>query len=375
MFRRVLLLSASAGAGHVRAANALAEAFRSLAAADELHHIDALQYTSRLYSTLYTRGNRFVVRRLPGIARRLYNSLDSPWTMQRFRTAIDRLHARRLVATVKDYHPDLAVCTHFLPAGIVASLRGSETTRPCLVTVVTDFHVHGMWLTPNTDHYFVASECERSRLINAGVHPHRVTAAGIPIGTAFGAPIYTTRLGQKYGLTADSPVVLISAGRLGFDRIRAISDVLVSLKRELQAMLVCGNDSFLQRRLDQYFPSAHSGAVTFRVFGHSSEMHEIMAVSDLIIGRPGGLIAAEALASGLPFFIVGRLPGQEEWNAHYLVAHGAGVRCTSPALLKRELTRALGQADVLEAMRLRASSIARPRAAGDVVQTILGWAE
>jgi processive 1,2-diacylglycerol beta-glucosyltransferase len=274
---------------------------------------------------------------------------------------------------LNDYGPDLVVCTHFLPAGIVSSLRGKNSLTLRLVTVVTDFHVHQMWLARNTDHYFVASECTRSGLIDAGVPADRVTATGIPLSAAFEAPMDKSRIRQQHGLTAESPVVLISASRIGFDRARAIADVLMSLNLELQAILVCGNDSVLRRRLDQYLMTAHTGAVKCHVFGYCSEMHEIMAVSDLIIGRPGGLIAAEALASGLAFFIVGRLPGQEEWNAQYLVTHGAGVRCTSPALLKRELTRALTRPEALEAMRRSARAVARPRAARDVVQTILGW--
>ena len=375
MFKRVLMLSASAGAGHVRAADALAQAFRSMAAADEVRHVDALQYTSRLYSTLYTRGNRYVVQRMPGIARALYRSLDSPWHTERFRTAIDRLNARPLAAELKDYQPDLVVCTHFLPAGIVSSLRGKGNINPRLATVVTDFYVHGIWLTRNNDHYFVADECARGRLISAGVNADGVTAAGIPISTAFVAPTNRTTLLHQYGLTSASPVVLISAGRLGFDRVRAVLDVLVSLNRPLQAILVCGNDSLLKQRLNQHLRDAPGAeAVTFQVRGHTSEMHEIMAVSDVIIGRPGGLIVAEALASGLAFFIVGRLPGQEEWNAQYLVERRAGVRCPNQALLQRELTLVLDRPEVLQAMKMSARRIARPGAAFDIVRTILNWA-
>jgi processive 1,2-diacylglycerol beta-glucosyltransferase len=240
--------------------------------------------------------------------------------------------------------------------------------------VVTDYHVHGMWLTRNTDHYFVAGERARTPLVAAGVEAERVTAAGIPISTAFSAPMDRSQLRHKYGLTSEAPVILISAGRIGFEDVRAVADVLVRLNRKLQAILLCGSDTALKQRLDQYAHFEHRGsAVTLHVFGHTGEMHEIMAVSDIIVGRPGGLMVAEALASGLAFFIVGRLPGQEEWNAQYLVDEGAGVRCRDPAMLHRQLTAVLDRPDMLESMKLRARRVARPRAACDIVRTILGW--
>jgi len=43
MFNRVLILSASAGAGHIRAAEAIEKAFVKLGAAKELRNIDVLE--------------------------------------------------------------------------------------------------------------------------------------------------------------------------------------------------------------------------------------------------------------------------------------------------------------------------------------------
>src|SRR5438477_32706 len=55
MFNRVLILSASAGAGHVRAADALEKAFSQSGAAREIRHIDVLNYTNKVFRHLYSK--------------------------------------------------------------------------------------------------------------------------------------------------------------------------------------------------------------------------------------------------------------------------------------------------------------------------------
>ena len=54
MFNRVLILSASAGAGHVRAAEALRLAFIKLNAAEQIRHVDTLDYTNKVFRHFYS---------------------------------------------------------------------------------------------------------------------------------------------------------------------------------------------------------------------------------------------------------------------------------------------------------------------------------
>jgi len=96
-----------------------------------------------------------------------------------------------------------------------------------------------------------------------------------------------------------------------------------------------------------------------------------MAASDLIVGRPGGLTTAEALASGLVFVIVNPIPGQEERNADYLLEEGAAIRCNDPSVLAYKVERLLGDTSRFESMKKNVARIARPRAAFDVVDTLL----
>src|SRR5579885_2745095 len=55
MLGRVLVLSASAGAGHLRAAEAVEKAIRLRGAATEVQHLDVLKYTNQVFRNLYSK--------------------------------------------------------------------------------------------------------------------------------------------------------------------------------------------------------------------------------------------------------------------------------------------------------------------------------
>src|SRR5438034_11459951 len=97
MFDKVLILSASAGAGHVRAADALEKAFSQSGSAYEIRHIDVLNYTNKVFRHLYSKAYLDMVNRMPEVMGWLYDHLDKPWKNERRRLAFDKLNTRPFV--------------------------------------------------------------------------------------------------------------------------------------------------------------------------------------------------------------------------------------------------------------------------------------
>jgi processive 1,2-diacylglycerol beta-glucosyltransferase len=118
MLEKVLLLSASAGAGHVRAAEAVEKAFKQRKDSNglEVHHFDVLNYTNKLFRHLYSKAYIDLVNKMPEVPGWVYDKLDKPWKNERRRLALDKLNTRPFVKLLREYQPDLIVCTHFLPA-------------------------------------------------------------------------------------------------------------------------------------------------------------------------------------------------------------------------------------------------------------------
>ena len=72
MLERVLVL-ASVGAGHVRAAQALERALVATGRVGEVRHVDILQYTSKLFRRVYAQAYLDLVNRAPEVLGWMYD--------------------------------------------------------------------------------------------------------------------------------------------------------------------------------------------------------------------------------------------------------------------------------------------------------------
>ena len=376
MLKRVLLLSASAGAGHIRAAQALERAFAEIGEARdeqrEVQHLDVLNYTNKVFRNLYSKAYIDLVNKMPEVPGWFYDKLDKPWKNERRRLALDKLNTRPLVKLLRQYHPDLIVCTHFLPAEIVSWLRAKERLTSRQVIVVTDFDVHAMWLVHHYEHYFVAIDEARVYLEALGIPAEKITVSGIPIDPVFALTKDKQAMRAKHGLAADRTTILLSAGGFGVGSVDALIAALMHLQHRAQVVAICGRNEELKERLTREAAKLKPDAtVLVKPFGYTKEMDELMTASDIVLGKPGGLTTCEALAKGLAFVIVNPIPGQEERNSDHLLEAGVGVRSNNLPTLAYKLDRLLADPDRFATMQRNSRRLGRPNAAKEIVQQLI----
>src|SRR4030042_3778159 len=205
MFQKVLILSASAGAGHVRAAQAVEKAFLQLSAAREVRNIDTREYTNKLFQKLYSRAYIELVNKAPDVLGWLYDQLDKPWQNERRRLAFDKLNTRPFVKMLRQYQPEITVCTHFLPAEIISWLRAKNRLDTRQTIVITDFDVHAMWLCHHYEHYFVALDETAVHLQQLATPAAKITVSGIPIDPVFAEFKDGLDMRRKHGLAPQLP--------------------------------------------------------------------------------------------------------------------------------------------------------------------------
>ncbi|MDB5350382.1 MAG: UDP-N-acetylglucosamine:LPS N-acetylglucosamine transferase [Planctomycetota bacterium] len=371
MPRKVLILSASAGAGHVRAAQALERAFEASGEVEEVRHVDTLEFTNPLFRRMYSKAYIDMVNTMPEVLGWLYDQLDTPWKNRPTKLAFEKLNTRPFAKLLRKYQPDVTVCTHFLPAEIIAWMRAKAKLVCRQATVVTDFDVHAMWLCQRCEHYFVAIDETRAHLQELGISPGHITVTGIPIDPVFSAPADKAAMRLKHGLRADLTTILVSAGGFGVGRVEELLDSLVNLRNEAQIIAVCGKNEELKTKVEnQVARLASHPRVTFKVLGFTKEMHELMTAADLIVGKPGGLTTSEALAKGLIYVVVNPIPGQEERNSDHLLEEGAAIRCNNLPVLAYKVDKLLDDPARLAAMRANSLRLARPNAAMDIVSLV-----
>jgi processive 1,2-diacylglycerol beta-glucosyltransferase len=362
----VLILSAAVGAGHLRAAEALEAAFEASAFPGEAHHVDVLRYTNQAFRTLYSQGYIELVNKAPDLLGWLYDRFDVPWKSSRLQQAFEKLNLAPFVRLLTDLRPDWALCTHFLPAGIIAWLRRKHRLVLPQAVVVTGFGVHAFWLLQDVEHYFVAREEAKIYLERAGVPSDRISVMGIPIHPVFGTPRDKSAMRRLHGLDEDLPTFLLSVGGFGLDIASRILEGLLAVRTPIQVVAVAGKSADVRARLERVAAAAPR-AHRVHVLGFTISMDELMAAADLLVGKAGGLTSSEALARELPLLIINAIPSQEERNSDHLLETGAALRCHTLSTLSWKIESVLADPDRLSRLHAGAKAAAQPRASLDIV--------
>src|SRR5437763_242136 len=124
---RILVLSASVGAGHLRAAQAVELALRELAQPDAvIKNIDVLSLTNAPFRKLYGEAYLEFVNKAPHVLGFFYDHMDKPRPKDsrrdKLRLLVEKLNLSALVDGLEEGAWDAIVNTHFMPAAIIASM-------------------------------------------------------------------------------------------------------------------------------------------------------------------------------------------------------------------------------------------------------------
>ena len=366
---RILIATVTAGGGHLAAAAALDEAWRALRPKDAVERVDLVKFFSPLHRKIHGEGYVKLVERAPELWGMLFAKTDSTKAARRLNRIQQLFPSRarkRFASYVKEFKPDVVLCTHFTPVTELCDMRDELSGKPPLVvSVVTDFEAHALWMDEGVDLYCVAAEETKARLVARGAVAKNVIATGIPISAKFATQINALAVRKTLGLRDDLPTMLVLSGGFGMGPVGKVLGELDKVSREFQTVVVCGRNEELRRELasqDRKHPT--------RVIGFAANMHELMTVADLIITKPGGLTSSEALAMGKPLFILDPIPGQEAANSDFLLERGAAAKVNRVEDLPYRIEQLIGSKKISE-MAKAAKALGRMKSAEAVCKEVL----
>ncbi len=358
---KILVVYATAGAGHKKAAQALHDGLKG--SGHEVVYLDVLEYTNSIYRYSYARGYTLLVKYLPLVWAIFFGFLDFPWmkpVLVHFRRFYNMINACAFQKYLKQEQFDCIFSTHFMPNEVAAYLKRTGQIRSKIICCVTDFDVHRIWISRGVDCYTVASPYTREKIISLGVNPMDVYVTGIPVNEKFSSHKDRTELKQKLGIRDGVFTVLIATGSFGFGPIEKV----VAHLRGIQVLVVCGHNDLLYLRMStQNQPGV-------KVYGLVDNMDELMAVSDVMITKPGGLSISEALVIGLPLIFFSAIPGQEENNVRVLARQGVGVSNCPVEGIAATLKRYQNDPQEFQSAQAKARDLGKPRAVKDILALI-----
>ena len=365
---RVLIATVTAGAGHLQAAAALEEAWRAAQPADDVKKVDLLDFVPKLQKKVYAEGYVKVIEHAPELYAMVFKKTDNPALVRKltnFRRRFARHTNRAFVRFVKEFQPEVVLCTHYLPVEVMGHLKAKAAGQsPLTVCIVTDFEAHALWMDQGVDLYCVAAEETKASLVARGASAEQVAMTGIPIAARFSQALELRSIRRRYGLRDDLPTLLVLGGGFGMGPVAEILAALDKVSSEFQTLVVAGRNAELRREL-----AGQDRAHPTHVLGFVTNMHELMAVSELIVTKPGGLTTSEALALGKPLFILNPIPGQETANSDFLLERGAAAKGNRVEDLPFRIGQLLGS-NKLKEMSRAAKSLGRPDAATAVCRAV-----
>lgn len=366
---RILIATETAGGGHLAAAAALEEAWLALRPKDTVERLDLVKLFSPLHKKIHAAGYEKLVARAPELWGMIFAKTDDPKVarrLNRIKGLFPSRARRRFEKIITDFKPDVVLCTHYEPVEALAEMRREQKVKaPFVVSVITDFEAHALWMDQDVDLYCVAAEETKARLIARGAADAKAVATGIPIGAKFAAKVDALAVRRTLGLRDDLPTLLVLSGGFGMGPVGKILTALDKVPQAFQTVVVCGRNEELRRDL-----AAQDRKHPTRVLGFASNMHELMTVADLILTKPGGLTSSEALALGKPLFILDPIPGQEAANSDFLLERGAATKVNRMEDLPFRIEQLLG-AKKLGEMAKAAKALGRLKSAEAVCKEVL----
>ena len=359
---KILIIHATAGAGHKKAAEAIYHGIKAKMPCDVVL-VDALDYSNPVFKYTYPNFYTFIVSHLPWLWAIVFAVLDIP-ALQPVTRIVRRIYnavnTQRLSRYLKEEQFDWIICTQFLSAEVSGYLKRTGQIKSKVLCVVTDFDVHRIWVNQGVDFYAGACDFTRDKLIELGVPKDRAFVSGIPTDPKFQNEVDAAQVRRQLGLNEHTITTLVATGSFGFGPIEELIDIL----KQYQLIVVCGHNKKLYERLTlRKFPNV-------KVCGLVNNMDELMSASDIMVTKPGGLSIAEALVKGLVLVFFSAIPGQETNNVKVLKKFDVGLGLLGLTEIGQAVERLHGSGRDLSEQRARSKGFAKPWAVDDIIRII-----
>lgn len=358
MSKKVLIMSASTGGGHNRAARAIKEELESRTIDNmsiECEIVDSLKLVNNTMDKVISRGYEKSALYTPKAYGSVYRFSETTIASKNeFKTnPLTSLMARKFKHLLNESTPDLIIGTHPFPMIALSTLKKNNNIHslsrsesfykstkvdiPPMISVLTDYTTHSTWIQNEIDYYIVGHEYVKELLVYEGVDSEKVKAFGIPVEKSFLSHRDRETVLTELGLSPEKLTVLLMGGSFGAGNIKETLEDLIAIDRDFQILVITGINEHLKDKLSKMlYSTIHNKNIC--LLGYTNKMNDILASIDVLISKPGGLTTTEALLNDVPMIVPYFIPGQEEENLDFLTNCGAALRTTKkyslPVLLK-----------------------------------------
>lgn len=368
---KVFILSVTAGEGHNSMAKAVLNETKKRGSDAVL--IDYFKNVAPFRAWLAQPFYFFVLRYFPKTERKVYAKLMNrditaiPKRFSALRIMISSKKAnRRVLNLIKEYKPDVIYCTHVYAAIIIAYLKRGKYIDIPSIFIVSDYNVipYTEWAQDN-DYILSPSPEVNETLLRCGYKEKQILPYGITVDPKFSVRHDRYKLARSLGINPAAFTIFLSGGGTGFGKTYDLLKKALEANVKAQIIVVNGRNEESYARIQELIDKKKAKNVLN--YGFVSNMHELMAVSDIMIGKLGGVGVTEAFNMGLPILCPSPAPFQEQDNGIYLANKGCVINAKNNDEALSVLQDLMNNPAKLENLKKAVRAVRRPNATIDLV--------
>ena len=395
MQKKVLIMSASTGGGHNRAARAIKEELTNKSVNGitiDCEIIDSLKIVNGTMDKLISRGYEKSAKYTPKAWGGVYKLTETNLiSRNEFKdNPLTSLVSRKLKKLIEIKKPDLIIGTHPFPMIALSTLKRNSISYannesntfteslhkyyenlniPPLVTVLTDYTTHSAYIQNEMDYYIAGHEYVKELLIEDGIDSGKIKPYGIPVEKSFLSHRDRAVVLSELNLDPNKFTVLLMGGSFGAGSIKDTLSELISIDRDFQIIVVAGRNKSLKDKLDKTIALNQDNIdKKICVLGFTDKMNDLLASVDILVSKPGGLTTTESLLKEVPMIVPYFIPGQEEENLDFLSNCGASLRTSKKYTLGIILKVLIDNPDRIDMAKQNIRSIKKLNASQDIAK-------
>ncbi len=368
---KVLIFYASYGGGHLNAAKSIENCIKTNYTDIDVEMIDCMKYVNKTIEKVTTAAYREMAKKAPWAWGRIYSDAQKG-PLAHITTRSNKIMAIKLLKLLREKKPDLIISTHPFGSQMCSYLKRKNKIDSKIATIMTDFAPHDQWLVGHeyTDYFFVAHNKMKDYLINKGISENKVFDTGIPISENFQKLYNKKEIFDKYNLDENKFTILFfGGGEFGLGKTRTVqifnNFVEETKNNNIQIIAISGKNPKMKSAFEEVVNSNNARS-NVKIIEFSNEVPKLMAISDLVVTKPGGLTTSESLASHLPMIVINPIPGQEEENAEFLESKNIAVWIKKSDNSKEIIKNLLNNKEKINIMKENTKILARPNSTRDI---------
>jgi 1,2-diacylglycerol 3-beta-galactosyltransferase len=311
------------------------------------------------------------IRIVPWIWGILWRAYGSPRALRLLQRTLMAPAYASIAKVVSACRPALIVSFHPMTGAPAVRVRERRGPLVPVVTVVTDLiTAHRSWRDAGVDKIIVPSAAIAGRCREDGIPMGQYLQIGLPVAAEFCQPPASAAerraLQDSLGLRPRF-LVVVTGGAEGSGGLYRRAAAILRQVEDVDVAVICGRNQALRRRLTR-LATRTGGRLAVR--GFVDNMADWLRCADIVVGKAGPGTIAEAACCGAPMLLTSYVPGQEEGNADFVVAAGAGRYSPRPRDLAQQIRSLHASPAALAQMRAASARLGRPGAATDIAETL-----